>query len=48
MNKKNSRTTAVKNTKEAVEKVESLKVEQSMDKAVDTIKDWTKKQWKDN
>ena len=43
MNTKNSMTTAVKNTKEAVEKVESLKVEQSMDKAVDTIKDWTKK-----
>ena len=39
MNTKNSMSSAVKNTKEAVEKVESLKVEQSMDKAVDTIKD---------
>ena len=43
MNTKNSMITAVKNTKEAVEKVESLNLEHSMDNAVDTIKDWTKK-----
>lgn len=43
MNTKNSMTAAVKNTKEAVEKIEALKVEQSMDKAVNTTKGWSKK-----
>lgn len=43
MSTKNSMITAIKNTKEAVEKIEALKVEQSMDTAVDTTKEWSKK-----
>ena len=35
MSTKNSMTTAIKNTKEAVEKAEALKVEKSMDKALE-------------
>lgn len=38
----NPMTAAVNNTKGAVGKIEALKVEQSMDKAVDTTKEWAK------
>lgn len=43
MSTKNSMTAAVKNTKEAAEKIEALKVEQSMDKALENTKEYSKK-----
>ena len=43
MSTKNSMTTAIKNTKEAVEKAEALKVEKSMDKALENTKEYIKK-----
>lgn len=43
MSTKNSITTAIKNTKEAVEKAEALKVEQSMNKALENTKEYSKR-----